>query len=52
MRVLRLVSLAKMATVLEDVTAEEQRSVVPFLWAKGLDAKRNIFCLPWEVFAG
>jgi hypothetical protein len=29
----------KMATMLEDSTTEEQRSVVRFLWAKGLDAK-------------
>jgi hypothetical protein len=29
----------KMATVLEDCSTEEQRSVVFFLWAKGLNAK-------------
>jgi hypothetical protein len=28
-----------MATVLEERTAEEQSSVVRFLWAKGLSAK-------------
>jgi hypothetical protein len=28
-----------MATMLEVCTAEEQRSVVRFLWAKGLNAK-------------
>jgi hypothetical protein len=28
-----------MATMLEECTTEEQRSVVRFLWAKGLDAK-------------
>jgi hypothetical protein len=28
-----------MATVLEEYTTEEQRSVVCFLWAKGLNAK-------------
>jgi hypothetical protein len=28
-----------MATVLEEYTTEEQRSVVHFLWAKGLNAK-------------
>jgi hypothetical protein len=28
-----------MATVLEEYTTEEQRSVVRFLWAKGLNAK-------------
>jgi hypothetical protein len=35
----RLVSVVKMATVLEKCTREEQRSGVPFLWAKGLNAK-------------
>jgi hypothetical protein len=33
-----LVSVVKMGTVLE-YTTEEQSSVVPFLWAKGLNAK-------------
>jgi hypothetical protein len=28
-----------MATVLEEYTPEEQRSVVRFLWTKGLNAK-------------
>jgi hypothetical protein len=28
-----------MATVLEECTTEEQRSVVLFLWAKGIGAK-------------
>jgi hypothetical protein len=28
-----------MATVLEEYTSEEQRSVVYFLWAKGLNTK-------------
>jgi hypothetical protein len=28
-----------MVTVLEDYTTEEQRSVVRFLWTKGLNAK-------------
>jgi hypothetical protein len=28
-----------MATVLEECTAEEQHSIVCFLWAKGLNAK-------------
>jgi hypothetical protein len=28
-----------MATALEECTTEEQRSVVVFLWAKGLNAK-------------
>jgi hypothetical protein len=35
----RLVSVVKMATVLEEFTTEEQRSIVKFLWAKGLNAK-------------
>jgi hypothetical protein len=35
----RLVSVIKMAAVLEACTSEEQRSVVRFLWAKGLNAK-------------
>jgi hypothetical protein len=30
----RLVSVVKMLTVLDECTAEEQRSVVRFLWAK------------------
>jgi hypothetical protein len=34
-----LVSVVKMATVLDEYTTEEPRSVVCFLWAKGLDAK-------------
>jgi hypothetical protein len=29
----------KMPTVLEEYTTEEQRSLVHFLWAKGLNAK-------------
>jgi hypothetical protein len=42
-----------MVTVLEKCTAEEQHSVVHFLWAKGLSAQvihKNISCLRWEVF--
>jgi hypothetical protein len=35
----RLVSVVKMATVLEECIAEERRSNVRFLWAKGLNAK-------------
>jgi hypothetical protein len=36
----RLVSVVKMATMLEGNTTEEQRSVVLYLlWAKGLNAK-------------
>jgi hypothetical protein len=34
-----LVSVVKMATMLEVCTTEEQRSVVRFLWVKGLNAK-------------
>jgi hypothetical protein len=34
-----LVSVVKMATVLEDFTTEEQSSAVCFSWAKGLNAK-------------
>jgi hypothetical protein len=34
-----LVSVVKMATVPEEYTTEEQRSVVRFMWAKGLNAK-------------
>jgi hypothetical protein len=39
MHVQRLVSVVKMATVLEDYTTEEQSSVVHFWWAEGLNAK-------------
>jgi hypothetical protein len=35
----KLVSVAKMATVLDVSTTEEQRPIVRFLWAKGLNAK-------------
>jgi hypothetical protein len=35
----RLVSVVKMATLLEEYTTEEQHSVVLFLWATGLGAK-------------
>jgi hypothetical protein len=35
----RLVSVVKMATVLEGRTIEKQRSVLIFLWTKGLSAK-------------
>jgi hypothetical protein len=37
----RLVSVVKMATVLEGYNTEEQRSVVRLLWTKGLNAKDN-----------
>jgi hypothetical protein len=44
-----------MATVFKGCTTKEQRSVVHFLWAKGINAKdihkeMYIFCLQWEVF--
>jgi hypothetical protein len=35
----RLISVVKMATVLEECTREEQRYAVLFLWAKGHNAK-------------
>jgi hypothetical protein len=35
----RLVSVDKMATMLEECANEEQRSVCVLLWAKGLNAK-------------
>jgi steroid 5-alpha reductase family enzyme len=35
----RLVSVVKMMTVFEVCTTEKQRSVVRFLWAKGLSVK-------------
>jgi hypothetical protein len=35
----RFVSVVKMLTVLEECNTEEQRYVVSFLWAKGLNAK-------------
>jgi hypothetical protein len=35
----RLVPAINMATEVEECTAEEQHSVVSFLWAKGLNAK-------------
>jgi hypothetical protein len=35
----RLDLVVKMATVLEECTTHEQRSVVRFVWAKGLNAK-------------
>jgi hypothetical protein len=34
-----LVSVVKTSTVLEECTTEERRSVVHFLWAKGLNEK-------------
>jgi hypothetical protein len=46
----RLVSVVKMTTVLEECTTEEQRSVVRFLRARGLNAKdihKDFSCLRW-----
>jgi hypothetical protein len=40
-----------MATVLEECITEEQRSVVRFLWAKGLNAK-DIHKEMFSVFGG
>jgi hypothetical protein len=37
--VLRLVSVAKMVTMLYTYTTKQQRSAVRFLWEKGLTAK-------------
>jgi hypothetical protein len=38
-RVQRLVSVVKMATMLEGCTTEEHLSGVHFMWAKGVNAK-------------
>jgi hypothetical protein len=40
-----------MATVLEECTIEEQRSVMRFLWAKGLNAK-DIHKEMFSVYGG
>jgi hypothetical protein len=37
----KALSIANMATVLEECTIEEQRPVVRFLWAKGLNSKEK-----------
>jgi hypothetical protein len=39
MHIQRLVSVVKMATVLEEYVTKKQHSVVRFLWAKGLNTK-------------
>jgi hypothetical protein len=39
MHLQRMVSVVKMVTVLQEYVTEEQRSVVRFLWAKGLNTK-------------
>jgi hypothetical protein len=46
-----LVSVVKMATVLEKCTTEVQRSVVCFLWAKGLNVK-DIHKEKFPVYGG
>jgi hypothetical protein len=49
-----LVSTDKIVTLLEEYITEEHRSVVRFLWAKGVNAKeiylRYVTCLRREVF--
>jgi hypothetical protein len=50
-QVQRLVSVAKMATVLEDYTTEEQHSVVRFCGQKGLNAK-DIYKEMFPVYSG
>jgi hypothetical protein len=40
-----------MATVLQEDTAEEQRSIVPFLWAKGLNGN-DIHKETFSVYSG
>jgi hypothetical protein len=47
----RLISVVKMATVLEEFTTEERRSVVSFLWAKGHNAK-DIHKETFHVYGG
>jgi hypothetical protein len=50
----RLVSVVKVAKVLEEYTTEEQRPFVRFLWTKGLNAKhiyKEMFAVfRWEMF--
>jgi hypothetical protein len=50
-RIQRLISVVKIATVLEICTAEEQRYVVLFFWAKGLNAK-NIHKECFSIYGG
>jgi hypothetical protein len=47
----RVVSVVKMATVLEEYITEEQHSVVHFSWAKGLNAK-DIHIEMFPVYGG
>jgi hypothetical protein len=52
----RLLSVVKMAIVLDECTTEEQRSVVSFFFFVGRRtqcegySERNVSCLRWEVF--
>jgi hypothetical protein len=52
--VTRLVSVIKMATVLEKLSTEKQSTVMPFFLGKrtrGVGySRRNVPCLWWEVF--
>jgi hypothetical protein len=45
----RLVSVVKMATMLEECTAEKQRSLVQFLWARGLNAKEDLHAAGFDA---
>jgi hypothetical protein len=49
--VLRLVSVVKMVTILEEYTSKEQHSVVHLLWPKGLNAK-NIHTEMFPLYGG
>jgi hypothetical protein len=40
-----------MATMFQECTTEEQRSVVHFLWSKGLNAK-DIYKVMFPVYGG
>jgi hypothetical protein len=50
-QVQRLVSGVKMVSLLEEFITEEQRSVVRFLWPKGLNAK-DIYKEMFPVYGG
>jgi hypothetical protein len=49
----KMVSVAKMVTVLEEFITEGQRSVVRFLWAKGFNEriliKKSFMCMVGSV---
>jgi hypothetical protein len=46
----RIVSVVKVATMLEACTTEKQHSVLHFLWAKGLNARISTkICLLFKV---